>query len=167
MLLGIGAVFVILIIIAVGALVIYPMLASGGISLPSGDGSESPSGPSSSTTLTMGTIVVRETQATVIPPDGVYVHVNYLGGFKGRYGMEPDFITTVPGNSGDRVWEVENANQTVIAEFEKLDGSSHPLSVEIFKDGTQLSGGSTTTGHGSVKLSVDPVTGIAADPVTS
>lgn len=167
LLLGIGAVLVVLVVIAIGALVVYPMLTSGGISLPSGSGTSSSPSSSSSTTLTTGTIVVRETPAPVIPPQGVYVHVNYLGGFKGQYGMPPDFITTVPGNSGDRVWEVENANMTVIAEFEKLDGSAHELLVEIFRDGTKLTGGSTTTGHGYVRLSVDPMTGTAKEPVTS
>jgi hypothetical protein len=55
----------------------------------------------------------------------------------------------------------------VQATFEKLDGSSHELLVEIYKDGKALTSGSTTVGHGSVALSVDMVTGIAAAPVTS
>jgi hypothetical protein len=77
-------------------------------------------------------------------------------------------ITAVPGNSGNRVWEVENAtNTTVQATFEKLDGSSHELLVEIYKDGKALTSGTTTVGHGSVALSVDMVTGKAATPVTS
>ncbi len=166
MLLGIGAVVLILVIVAVGALVILPMLSSGGFSLPVGPGDASPTPTSSSTTLTMGTIQVRETPAVVIPVTGVQVHVQYLGGFKGSYGM-PDALTAVPGNSGDRVWEVENANGTVIAEFEKLDGSNHELVVEIFKDGSVLTRDTTTIGHGSVKLSADVSSGVAATPVSS
>jgi hypothetical protein len=66
------------------------------------------------------------------------------------------------------VWEVENAtNNTVQATFEKLDGSPHELLVEIYRDGKVLSSGTTTVGHGSVTLSVNMVTGIAAAPVTS
>jgi hypothetical protein len=76
-------------------------------------------------------------------------------------------ITTVPGNSGDRVWEVENATGTVKATFEKLDGSSHELLVEIYKDGRALTSGTTTVGHGSVALSVNTISEIAAAPVTS
>lgn len=166
MLLGIGAVVLILVIVAVGALFVLPMLSSGGFSLPSGPGDASPTPASSSTTLTMGTIQIRETPAPVIPVTGVQVHVQYLGGFKGSYGM-PDALTSVPGNSGDRVWEVENANGTVIAEFEKLDGSNHELLVEIFKDGSVLTRDTTTIGHGSVKLSADVSSGVAATPVSS
>jgi hypothetical protein len=92
--------------------------------------------------------------------------MNYLGGFKGSYGL-PESITTVPGNSGDRVWEVENASGTVQATFEKLDGSSHELLVEIYKDGRALTSGTTTVGHGSVTLSVNTISEIAAAPVTS
>lgn len=162
-----GALVVIL-LIAVGAVFVLPMLTSGGLSIPSGPGDATPTPSSSSpTVLQQGTIVIRETPAPDIPATGIYVHVNYLGGFKGNYGI-PDMITNVPGNSGDRVLEVENAtNSTVKATFTKLDGSPHELLVEIYKDGKALSSGTTTVGHGSVTLSVDMVTGIAAAPVTS
>jgi hypothetical protein len=162
-----GALFVIL-LVGAGAIFILPMLTSGGLSLPFGSGDTTPT-PSSSSPgiLQQGTIVIKETPAPDIPATGIYVHVNYLGGFKGNYGV-PDMITNVPGNSGDRVWEVENAtNSTVQATFTKLDGSPHELLVEIYKDGKALSSGTTTVGHGSVTLSVDMVTGIAAAPVTS
>lgn len=161
-------VLVVILVVAAGALFVYPMLTSGGLTVPSGSGNGTPTPAStSSAILPSGTIVIKETQAPAIPGTGVYVHVNYLGGFKGSYGI-PDTITTVPGNSGDRVWEVENAtNSTVQATFEKLDGSSHELLVEIYKDGKILTTGTTTVGHGSVTLSVDTVTGKAAAPVTS
>jgi hypothetical protein len=156
-----------ILVVAAGALFVYPMLASGGFTLPLGSDNVTP-GPTSSV-LPSGTIVIKETPAPQIPATGVYVHVNYLGGFKGSYGLpDPDLITTVPGNSGERLWEVENAtNSTVQASFEKLDGSPHELLVEIYRDGKLLSSGTTTVGHGSVTLSVDMVTGKAAAPVTS
>ncbi|OPX62737.1 MULTISPECIES: zinc ribbon domain-containing protein [unclassified Methanoregula] len=162
-----GAVVVIL-IVAAAAFFVLPMLNSGGLPGTDGSGHGTPTPTSSSSTiLKPGTVVVKETITASIPPKGIYVHINYLGGFKGSYGAT-DFITTVPGNSGDRVWEVENAtNSTVTASFEKLDGSGHPILVEIYRDGTLLSKGSTTVGHGSVSLSVDMVTGTAAEPVTS
>jgi len=163
-----AAVLVAILIVAAGALFVYPMLTSGGLTLPFGDGNTT-SGTTSTTSIAKltGAPVVKETSSVAIPETGVYVHVNYLGGFKGSYGI-PDAITTVPGNSGDRVWEVENAtNSTVQATFEKLDGSSHELLVEIYNNGKALSSGTTTVGHGSVALSVDMVTGVAAAPVTS
>jgi hypothetical protein len=159
-----------ILLVAAGALLVYPMLTSGGFNLPVDSENVTP-GPtsSSSTVLPSGTIVIKETPAPQIPPTGVYVHVNYLGGYKGSYGLpDPDLITTVPGNSGERVWEVENAtNSTIQATFEKLDGSPHELLVEIYRNGKVLTSGTTTVGHGSVALSVNMVTGIAAAPVTS
>ena len=168
LLMGIGAVIVILIIAGVGAVFVLPMLSGGGLSLPSSGTTPQPT-TTSATVLTKGTVVVTQAPAKTIPADGVYVHVSYLGGFKGQYGM-PDMLTTVPSNSGERVWPVENASGTVIAEFEKLDGSSHDLLVEIYKDGTPLASDSTKIGHGSVKLSADvgaaAVTAAATTPAT-
>jgi hypothetical protein len=157
-----------ILIIAAAAMFVLPMLGSGDLSLPGSSGDITPTTTSSSSpVLKQGTIVVRETVTASIPPTGVYVHVNYLGGFKGSYGAT-DYITAVPGNSGDKVWEVENAtNSTVTASFEKQDGSGHPILVEIYQDGRLLTQGNTTVGHGSVSLSVDMVTGKAAEPVTS
>jgi hypothetical protein len=158
---------VIIVLVAAGALFVYPMLTSGGLTLPSGQGGVTPTPTSTSSVLKpIGTPIVKETPPPSIPATGVYVHVDYLGGFKGSYGIT-DAITTVPGNSGNRVWEVENANGTVQATFEKLDGSAHEILVEIYKDGKLLTRGTTTVGHGSVALSVNTVTGIAAEPVTS
>lgn len=171
-LMAIGAVIIIIAILAIGVVFVLPMLSSGGIAVPgssSGDATPAPTSSSSSGTSTLnpsGTIVPVETEVPVIPPTGVYVHVNYIAGFEGKYGM-PDSLTIVPGNSMDRVWEVEKANGTVIAEFKKQDGSKHDLLVEIYKDGTLLTKGSTTIGHGEVKLSVDTDTGIAQEPVAS
>jgi hypothetical protein len=161
-----AVVLVVILLIAAAALFVYPMLTSGGQGPSSGTGDVTPT-TTSSVLKPIGTPVIKETLAPVIPPTGVYVHVNYLGGFKGSYGLT-DAITTEPGNSGDRIMEVQNAtNGTVQATFEKLDGSSHQLLVEIYKDGKLLTSGTTTVGHGSVALSVDLVTGKAAAPVTS
>jgi hypothetical protein len=151
-----------IVIIAVVGMVVYPMLSNGG----TGQAAPTPTPPVTTIPIHIGTVVIPETTAPSIPATGVFVHVDYLGGYKGSYGM-PDAMTIVPGNSGDRVWEVELANGTVNATFEKLDGSTHELLVEIFKDGATLSRGSTTIGHGSVALSVNVTTGVASAPVTS
>jgi hypothetical protein len=163
-LLTIGGIVVIIAVIAAAVLFVLPMLTSNGITIP-GKGGITPE-PTSPTINPSGTIVIKVTPARTVPSTGVYIHVNYLGGFKGSYGM-PDEITNVPGNSEDRWWEVEDANGTVVASFEKQDGSGHPLLVEIYKDGKLLTSGTTTVGHGSVSLSVNVATGIAAEPVVS
>ncbi len=159
---GAVAVFIIL-LVAAGAFLVLPMFGGG----DTGDTAKVTPVPTTSAPFTpSGTTTIKERPPVTIPQTGVYVHVNYLGGFKGSYGMT-DMETTVPGNSGDRVWEVENASGTVDASFEKLDGSSHELIVELYKNGKLLSSGSTTVGHGSVTLSVNATTGVASPPVTS
>jgi hypothetical protein len=70
-------------------------------------------------------------------------------------------------NSGERLYEVENATGTVQASFWKLDGSAHEILVEIYKDGKQLTKGITSTGFGKVTISVDTTTSIAQPPVVS
>ena len=158
-----AAVLVAILIVAAGVFLVYPMLTEGGTATPGG---ETITPVTTTRPVAMGTIIPIVTTARPIPATGIFVHISYLGGFEGSYGM-PDILTTVPGNSGDRVWEVENANGTVVAEFTKQDGSARELLVEIYKDGKLLTGGSTTVGHGKVALSVDTDTGIAAAPVTS
>jgi hypothetical protein len=169
LLLGIGAIVAILVIIAVGVVFVYPMLTSGeSTPTPATTVAPTPTTTGSGSHVQVpGTFVIpTETPAPNIPPTGVHVHVNYIGGFKGSYGL-PAMLVTVPGNSGDRVWEVENATGTVTASFEKTDGSAHELLVEIYKDGVPLTKGTTTIGHGTVVLSVDTTTGVAAAPITS
>ena len=152
-----------ILIVAAGAFFVYPMLTEGGLATPGG---ETITPATTTRPIAIGTIVPIVTTARPIPATGIFVHISYIGGFEGSYGMS-DVLTTVPGNSGDRVWEVENANGTVEAEFTKQDGSARELLVEIYKDGKLLTSGSTTVGHGKVALSVDTDTGIAATPVTS
>jgi hypothetical protein len=158
----IGIVVVVIVLLAAGALFLYPMLAGGGTGHPGGSGSDVTTAATPRPPVTM--FVPSET-THVIPASGVFVHVNYLGGWKGTYGMPSDILSIT--NSGDRVMEVENANGTVNASFEKLDGSAHELLVEIYKDNTVLTSGRTTIGHGSVVLSVNLTTGVAETPVTS
>jgi hypothetical protein len=159
-----AVVLVVILIIAAGALFVLPMLNSGGTTTPGGETTT----PVTITTrpITVGTIIPFEPTPRPVPATGVYVHINYLGGFEGSYGM-PDTLITVPGNSGDRLWEVENASGTVQAKFTKQDGSPRKLLVEIYKDGKSLTSGSTTVGHGSVTLSVDTLTGKTAPPLSS
>lgn len=164
-LLAAAGVVVAILIFAAGAFFIYPMLTAGGSTTPGGE-MTTPGTSVTTRPVAIGTIIPYVPTTRPIPVTGVFIHVNYLGGFEGSYGI-PDALTTVPGNSGDRVWEVENANGTVQAEFMKQDGSARELLVEIYKDGKSLTSGTTTIGHGSVALSVNLTTGIAAAPVTS
>jgi 3D (Asp-Asp-Asp) domain-containing protein len=132
----------------------------GGSSSPagsSGQPSATSTNPSSQQTSVVGVAPsVIKTQAPVtVPQDGVYVRVSYIGGFSGTYGMVGN-MTTV-GNSGDRVFVVENATGTVSATFHKEDSSAkHEIVVEIYKDGTsqQTARNSSAYGEASVTYTV-------------
>lgn len=93
-----------------------------------------------------------KTQVPVtVPTQGVFVRVNYIGGFAGEYGMEGNMTTT--RNSGDRFFEVENATGTVTATFHKEDSSlRHDITVEIYKNGQSLQSASNTSSYGEASV---------------
>jgi hypothetical protein len=159
------AVVLIIIIAAVAVMVVLPKLGSGTTSVPE---SGTPAGGTvtaapTTTTSSAGTIVAATPTPVAIPSTGVVVYANYIGGWKGIYG-QPDNLQKAT-NSGERIYTLENVNGTVQASFWKLDGSSHEISVAIYKDGKQLTNGITSARYGKVTLSVDVTTGIAQTPV--
>jgi hypothetical protein len=172
---------IIIAVIAVGVVFVYPMIASGGLlTLPSGESTPAegssagtvtpvtttPQGGTTPSVQTSWTPIAVETTAAVIPPTGVQVHISYLGGFKGSYGL-PSALQSIQ-SSGERVYLVENATGTVQAAIEKRDSSTrHDLLVEIYKDGKLLTKGSTNAAYGKVTLEVDTNTGVAKTPITS
>ena len=162
----IGIVLAIIIVaVVLGGFFLYPMISTGGEKTP--DNTTAPATrpgtvqttPKPSTTF----IAPKETTVRTVPTDGVYVHINYIGGWKGSYGM-PSAVQTVT-KSGDIFYRVENATGTVQATFEKLDGSTRQvLLVEIFRNGNLLTSGNTSAGFGKITLSVNTTTGVAAIP---
>jgi hypothetical protein len=152
----VGGAIVAIMVIAALALFVYPMLSSGDL-LPASDsssGSSSSSGSTGTSALTADTVVVKETTAAVIPTDGVYVRINYVGSWKGTYGMPSDPQTEI--NSGDRYFEVVNASGKVTAAFQKQDSSTkHELVVTIYKDGKALATDKTSEANGKVSVSTD------------
>ncbi len=159
-------IIVVIIIVAVvlGAFFIYPMISKGGGNTPK-NGTAPTTVPT--TQKPSGTFVLpTEKPVGIVPPDGISVHINYLGGWKGSYGM-PSALKNVT-NSGDRFYLVENATGTIQASIEKLDGSTkHTLIAEIFENGKLLTSGNTSAGFGKITLSVNTTTGIATVPQLS
>ena len=99
------------------------------------------------------TTVVLVTQTPVsIPQTGVYVIVNYLGGFNGSY-SSGGVTTNVPGDSGARQYQIANATGTVTATFQKNDKTTtHALTVSIYNNGIQLKTGNTSASYGNVTV---------------
>lgn len=164
---AICAIVIILIAVVAGVvLFVKPNIGAGtGASTPSSAITVVPTGtsPSGVTAAPAVTLAHAEPTAVTIPATGTYVHVNYIGGWNGTYGL-PDAAQQVT-NSGERLYVVENATGTVQASFWKLDGSTHEILVEIYKDGKQLTKGVTSARFGKVTLSADATTGIAQTPV--
>jgi len=167
--------------IAIGIIVIIVIAIVAGVAIfqkpqtSAGTGTSTP--PPSDTQAPVGTVIATQTagsgviiahaeaSAGTIPSTGVYVHVNYIGAWNGTISLS-DAQQQVT-NSGERLYDVENATGTVQASFGKLDKSTHEILVEIFKDGKQLTSGATSAPSGKVALSVDTTSGVAQPPVIS
>jgi len=167
----VAGIVIVLLVVIVGVVVVLPktgLLTNLFHSSGSSSSGASATTTTATTTSSSGsTAVVAATQTPVsVPQSGVYVYVDYLGGWKGTYGMPDNTLQST--NSGERIMEVENATGTVTASFWKLDSSSsRGLTVTIYKDGKVLTTGTSTAANGKVTLSVDTTTGVAQDPVVS
>ena len=160
------ALVVIALIIAaiLGGFFIYPLLLKGG--QIAANTSTTPTTFPVTQIPSGNSITPKVTPVVTVPPEGIYVHIKYLGSFKGTYGIPSDLKTVT--NSGDRFYPVENATDIVQASFAKLDSSTRQtLLVEVFKDGRVLTSGNTTAGFGKVALSVNTMTGVANPPEIS
>jgi hypothetical protein len=163
----IGIVLAIIIIaVVLGGFFLYPMISMSGEKTPGNTTAPTAAPGTVQTTPRPSTtfIAPKETTMRTVPADGVYVHINYLGGWKGSYGMSSALQMVT--KSGDMFYRIENATGTVQATFEKLDGSTRQvLLVEIFKNGNLLTSGNTSSGFGKITLSADTKTGVAAIPI--
>jgi len=169
----VAGIVIVLLVVVVGAAVVLPktgLLTS----LFHGSTSSGSTGATATATVTAKTTssagsavgVVAATLTPVsVPQTGVYVYVNYIGGWKGTYGTANETLQAT--NSGERIMEVVNATGPVAASFWKQDGSSHGITVTIYKNGKALTTGTSTAANGKVTLSVDTVTGVAQQPVVS
>jgi len=158
---------VFLLVVACGAVIFFTYFTV--VPQEPRDSSDTTTAPTAATTTppaaTTPTITIVHTEATpvVIPSDGVYVRVSYLGAWKGSYGVTGALVSAA--RSGDVILNVENATGTVQASFRKDDASTRPheLVVEIYKNGSLIKRGVTTEPKGQVEISVNIAT---ATPIT-
>ena len=158
---------VVIVALVVGAVFVYPMLASGitigssGTTDSSGSSASTSSGNTGSSATSsavlsnagVASITVVETTVPTVPATGVWVNVNYIGGWTGRYGMPSDLQQVT--SSGIRLEEVLNATGTIQASFTKQDTSKHTLTVEIYKNGQLLASGNTSDASGKVMVTAN------------
>ena len=173
-LLVIGIVIVLLVVV-VGVVVVLPktglltsLFHSSGSSSSGASGTTTTATVTAKTTSSVGSavgVVAATLTPVTVPQSGVYVYVDYLGGWTGTYGTSNETFKAT--NSGERIMEVVNGTGTVTASFSKQDGSTHGITVTIYKDGKSLTTGTSTAAKGMVTLSVDTTTGVAQEPVVS
>lgn len=139
-------------VIGVIAVVVIALVFFMGGGSPAPEGSSGPAPTAQQTGVPGVAPSVIKTQAPVaVPQEGVYVRVNYLGGFAGTYGMDGSLLST--RNSGDRFFVIENATGTVSASFHKEDTSArHEILVEIYKDGVSLASAKNSSPEGEASV---------------
>ena len=97
-------------------------------------------------------VIVRTPTQVSVPATGVWVRVDYLGGWTGSYGKAGALVTVA--DSGLRQYQVENPTGAIQASFRKDDGTSHELTVEIYRNGAVIKRGNTTAPRGTVDITV-------------
>jgi hypothetical protein len=115
--------------------------------------STSVSGGQGSISLVPGTVKIPVASPITIPATGVFVYVDYIGSFSGSYGAPVNMLAV--HDSGQRLYSVEAVNGTVSAGFAKLDGSSHPITVRIYKDNKMLTDGTSSNPNGMVNITAN------------
>jgi phosphoribosylcarboxyaminoimidazole (NCAIR) mutase len=105
------------------------------------------------TTLSQTPAIVSVAQTpTIIPVTGVEISVSYLGGFNGSYSTG-GVSTNITPNSGNQMYEVENATGSIMATFQKTDDTAtHALTVIIYENGKQIGADSTNKSYGKVTI---------------
>ncbi|MCX6687360.1 MAG: hypothetical protein NT112_03120, partial [Methanoregula sp.] len=89
----------------------------------------------------------------LVPPTGVWIKVNYPGGWKGSFGV-PGNLPQVTGN-GDQFYQIPAGDGIVQVSIQKNDGSGNELVVDIYKNGVLVQRGNTTKPRGTVEYLVD------------
>ncbi|MFZ0004307.1 MAG: zinc-ribbon domain-containing protein [Methanoregula sp.] len=153
-----AGIIIVIIIIAAIAFVVLPKVTSLGAHSSSGSTVTVPTTiipvTTSATVSSSDTPVVIATHAPVtVPTTGVYVTVDYIGGFNGSYSFG-GVTTNITPNSGAQSYLIDNATGTVTAVFQKTDDTTtHPLTVGIYKNGNQLASNTTSAAFGKITVS--------------
>jgi hypothetical protein len=156
----IAAVIIILLVVAGGAFLFWNFMQGAG---PAPEPAVTPTAtPTPTITLAPATIATTAPPVTtavptpvpvLIPPDGVWVRVNYSGSFKGSIGTAADQRPVA--DSGDQFYSVPTSEGIVQLAVQKIDGSGKELVVEVYRNGVLIKRGATTVPRGVVELQVD------------
>ena len=85
-----------------------------------------------------------------VPPTGVFVRVAYPGKFTGS--ITANGIGRDVNSSGEQIYQLSMNSGTVDAFLEKGDGSVKNMVLQVYKDGSLVTYGNTTTPLGVVEI---------------
>ncbi|PKL70017.1 MAG: hypothetical protein CVV30_01195 [Methanomicrobiales archaeon HGW-Methanomicrobiales-1] len=95
------------------------------------------------------TSVPEESSPSIaIPPNGIWVRVEYPGNFSGSIGARGRNIEV--SGSGIKYYQLPVTDTNIDGSVAKLDGSSDKMVVEVYKDGTLVSRKSSMTPFGVI-----------------
>jgi len=85
---------------------------------------------------------------------GEQIRITYNGAWSGSYYTDGSSISV--DGTGSKTIPISNSNGIVSVSFQKKDGSSDELKVEILNNGNVLKSGSTTAAYGLVAIASSP-----------
>lgn len=105
--------------------------------------------PTTNTTVSTPTTTTSDSNSSTTA-SGIQVRVNYSGSWTGNYGDESG-SQSVEG-SGTKTFTISGSPSVVSAVFQKYDGGSGTLTVEILENGVVVESRSTSAEYGVVSL---------------
>ncbi len=156
------AVFVIIIIAIAGGVFVYMTYLSGTPSHPATPVTVTPTvilratsvpTPRPTTKPVITTTIPTTPPPPLVPPTGVWVKVNYIGGWRGSFGVSGSLEEVT--SSGDQFYQIPAGDGTVQVSIQKLDGSGNALEVVVYKNGALIKSDKTTKPRGTVEFLVD------------
>ena len=162
-------------LIPIAALAIVILVVIGGIAIFSNSLGTTPVTPVTTPTITpIPTVITKTATPTpsptpvvtqeviqtltsqpqfAIPPNGVWVRINYSGKYSGKYGTAGS--QSAVEDTGDHFYPISTIDGLVVASIQKMDGSSNTLAIEVYKNGV-LSGSETTKlPRGTIDIQID------------
>jgi hypothetical protein len=90
----------------------------------------------------------------LVPPSGVWVHVQYPGNFTGTVGSTKGGLREV-NTTGEQYYQLSARDGIVDVSLQKQEGSRDELAVEVYMDGSLVKRSNTTAPKGTVDLHVN------------
>ena len=109
--------------------------------------------PTDSPTIARVTTIQTTIPPVIIPQNGVWALVEYVGSYSGTIGA-PGRFEDIKG-SGTHFYQIPARNETISAVVQKLDNSGNVLTIEFYNNGRMVKNGSVKSPSGTLSLYAD------------